>query len=1039
MVLDLSSIIPAIAFILYIAFVVFGFSGRQKVTVKLSFLLYMSAMATWSFGSFMMHANTGVLTPLFWNRFMVIGLFGGPITIFHSMVDLLDSRKLRYTVQIVVGYVIYGFLVYLNVRGTIVTDVWFEGHNFYYTLGKGAPIAYSLSYLFLILGVYLLALELRRNQSILTRKRLFPPLYGACIMLVGVLANVYEPVGRYPIDLFAATINAILIFFSIYKYRLVNYSTLVLRAIMYFVLVVISAMIFYGVIWISSTLSIQVPFDSSFVPSLFLGVVAAVIFQPLRKGTLSVMERLYFGRHFDYHRNLRNFSSSLTSLVDLDRLAELTIEKIMDTFSLEWGFLVVQDYSRRSFRLVTERGLNLSPVVMESIEFSRGAEFTEYLTIDRDLIVAQNTGEEIHIDVPGTSLRLRAGLIIPLTFKERVNGGIALSLCVDKDFYNQYDIETLEILAGQCSVSLENAISFERLKRQQKRLQRLNTDLTISRNKLEAFFNGITTPISIQDINYNIVTVNYAATRYFGSSYENMVGRKCYKMFFGRARPCDTCQAQDCLHTGLTFSSELSAPEAKSIYSISFYPISMPVGEERIFLEFFQDITKQKRLQEDLIQSEKLAGIGTLASGIAHEINNPLGGIMGTAEIMLESVPADSPLFEYTSDIIRYSEAAADVIQDLNAYSRREQRGHDSVDIVEVMEDCLKLAKRGMDFDGITVRTEYDHMPRFEANAGELRQVFLNIIMNAVQAMSGHGTLTLRCTTRDSNAVVHIRDTGHGIEKENLEKVFNPFFTTKEPGKGTGLGLSITHQLVYGMGGRINAKSDFGFGTEFEILLPLTETGKAKIRFIHAADPARWEDVFFLQRKILVGEKGYLEETIRRSEDESAYHILAYRGLQPVGTVSCIAPNDGDHFPIERHFRLNGLSTGKRCVEIDRLAVMREERGGIIPLGLMTLAYLFAKAKDAERIFMDVFSDEVRHVAMYEKLGFQSIGQYWSPQPVTVMMLDHRTEYERRSSRMEHFVKPFLNRLEPMLDFTEDERSLFLQAIREMRSGETVS
>jgi hypothetical protein len=120
---------------------------------------------------------------------------------------------------------------------------------------------------------------------------------------------------------------------------------------------------------------------------------------------------------------------------------------------------------------------------------------------------------------------------------------------------------------------------------------------------------------------------------------------------------------------------------------------------------------------------------------------------------------------------------------------------------------------------------------------------------------------------------------------------------------------------------------------------------------------------------------------------------------------------------------------------VDRLAVLKEERGSIIPLGLMTLAYLYAKYYDAERVFLDVFADEKKHITMYRKLGFQVIGEYYDPLPVTVMMLDHKTDYEKKSQRLERFVKPFLTRLVKRVDFEESEREKILASVEQIMTS----
>jgi signal transduction histidine kinase/ribosomal protein S18 acetylase RimI-like enzyme len=639
-------------------------------------------------------------------------------------------------------------------------------------------------------------------------------------------------------------------------------------------------------------------------------------------------------------------------------------------------------------------------------------------------LVQQNGHISVVLSFEGKEEKIVPSLIVPLRFKDRINGFILLGNRKDKDYYNQFDTETLEILADQCSVALENALSFERLKRQQKRLQDVNNELVISRNKLEAFFDGITTPISIQDINFNIITANIAAKRYFEKPFDELIGSKCYKMFFDRDRPCMECMAQDCLHTNLPFISEKQDSKGILTFALNFYSISVPQGSNRIFLEFFQDISRQKTLQDELIQSEKLAGIGTLAAGIAHEISNPLGGILGTAEIMLPDTAEGSSLREYTEDIIRYSQTAAEVIKDLMTYSRKKQEEKEFVKVEEIIESSLKMAMRGMNIHDIEVKRNYGKVPDLEANPTELQQVFLNLIVNAIQAMEGRGELTIETKQNDGGLWISIRDTGQGIEEKNLDKVFNPFFTTKSPGIGTGLGLSIVHHIINRLGGRINLESKIGKGTEFQIVLPIMNQEKNRIRFIHTADKREQEDTFFIQRKVLVGEKGYLEETIRRKEDEYAFHITSYKGLQPVGTVSCITRNMVDRLPLESNFDLTPFLNGKNSAEIDRLAVLKEERGSIVPLGLMTLAYLYARARGAERVFLDVFADEKKHIKMYEKLGFHVIGEYEKPLPVTVMMMNHESDYERTDLRMEHFVKPFLSRLIPKMEFLEEDAKL---------------
>ena len=1042
MILDASSLIPGLSFIVYIVFIVFGIYSRKE-KVDTSFLLYMFFMALWSFGSFMMHAKTSLFTPLIWNRVMLIGLFGGPISFLSTLIYLSGTEKKRYRVFLYAGYIIFIYLIYLNISGKVVATADFNEDGFYYTLGNGAIIAYSISYFFLILSIWLLTRQLKVSENKFKKKTLKLLISGAVIVSAGVAGNLYKPIGKYPVDLIGASVNAAIIFFAVYKYRLVHYSSAVLNILLTIFVSILTSLLFLFFFVPVFHLDQSVPFERVLFLAIVLGFISSIILSPLRTTTLSFLERIYGGKTFTYYQNLRLFSASLTSIVEMETLGNLTIEKITSTFGLEWAMMLVNDFNDRNYKLNVAKQLPFGGLQIDGqdqlISLKRGSE------IVRIFSVHQGTGKnEIQylytpqIAIPLTlekgevSETLNASLVLPLKFKDRLNGFIVLGPQIDKDYYNQFDMEMLQLLAVQCSVALENAITFERLKQQQKRLQNINNQLEISRNKLEAFFDGITTPISIQDINYNIIEANYAARRYFEKSAEELIGNKCYKAFFNRDRPCLECMAQDCLHTRLPFNAERQDVKGLLTFSLNFYPIPVPKTAAPIFLEFFQDISKQKTLQDELIQSEKLAGIGTLVSGIAHEINNPLGAILGTADLMLPEAPEGSKTQEYTQDIIRYAQNAAEVIRDLMLYSRKTKSTPDMMNVVTVLENSLKLAMRGIDFGSITIRKNYNQTGEIQANATELQQVFLNLIVNAVQAMNGDGILTLTVKQEDADIIVTVKDTGTGIKKQNLDKVFNPFFTTKDPGAGTGLGLSIAHHIVSKLGGRIIIDSEERQGTTFQIILPVANMEQNKIRFVHAKDQRQLEDSFYLQRKVLVGEKGYLEETIHRSEDERAFHLLAYKGMQPVGTTTLhFSEIEGD-IPIQSNFSLTDYLDGSPYAEIDRLAILKEERGSIVPFSLMVLSYLYIRGKGVSKTFLDVFSDEAKLIKMYEKLGFKVIGTYNKPLSCTVMMLNHESIYIDQVSRMEHFVQSFFSRLIPKLDFEGEDREYLYKTINEI-------
>jgi two-component system, NtrC family, sensor kinase len=229
----------------------------------------------------------------------------------------------------------------------------------------------------------------------------------------------------------------------------------------------------------------------------------------------------------------------------------------------------------------------------------------------------------------------------------------------------------------------------------------------------------------------------------------------------------------------------------------------------------------EQDLRDQLIQAEKLASIGTLASGIAHEINNPLYTITGLSEHLLEETRPEV-IREYVEDITKSARRIADIVKDLNAFSRRAHRQEQGdVNLNHTLDEAVKMARRATVDDKITVVTQYGDVPPARGNADELLQVFVNLLTNAVQAMDGKGTLTLSTSTANGFVFTTIKDTGPGIPRNHLKQIFDPFFTTKEQGKGTGLGLHIVHDIVLQHGGRVMVDSAPGRGATFTVKLPV--------------------------------------------------------------------------------------------------------------------------------------------------------------------------------------------------------------------------
>jgi two-component system NtrC family sensor kinase len=228
-------------------------------------------------------------------------------------------------------------------------------------------------------------------------------------------------------------------------------------------------------------------------------------------------------------------------------------------------------------------------------------------------------------------------------------------------------------------------------------------------------------------------------------------------------------------------------------------------------------------MQARVAQSERLASLGMLAAGVAHEINNPLGGIYALSGLTLEDMPAGDPNRENLEEVLRQTGRCRDIVRGLLEFARHSEVNTDPVDVNRTLDATLALlVKQAAFFNIQVVRRGEAGLPPVLANQSELQQVFMNIVVNAVQAMSEHGTLTLetRHNTAEGTVEAAISDTGCGIPPEKVGQVFDPFFTTKDSGEGTGLGLSIAYGIITAHGGTIAVSSAVGQGTTFTVKLP---------------------------------------------------------------------------------------------------------------------------------------------------------------------------------------------------------------------------
>ncbi len=352
--------------------------------------------------------------------------------------------------------------------------------------------------------------------------------------------------------------------------------------------------------------------------------------------------------------------------------------------------------------------------------------------------------------------------------------------------------------------------------------RKLEKKIRESKRNLEAIFDGIRDQLSIQAPDYRILRVNRPVVEKYQTTFEKLINRKCYEAYFKRSEPCERCPVSVSIETKQPASSVMKISEDHATLQIFSYPIVDEKGKLLSVIEYVKDITEEQRLQEQLIQSEKLAGIGVLASGVAHEINNPLSGIIGMAEIALEEEDPSKKI-SYLTDILDCGQRINEIVKGLRSYSRaakKEEFGQ--VDLNGVLEESLKMVQLATKASSVEVIKEFQTSEKIQANIGEIQQVFTNLITNAFQAMDGKGgKLVLATRALEDFVEVKISDNGMGIPQKYINQIFDAFFTTKNPGEGTGLGLNIVYRIVNKYEGTIDVESREQMGTTFTIKFPI--------------------------------------------------------------------------------------------------------------------------------------------------------------------------------------------------------------------------
>jgi two-component system, NtrC family, sensor kinase len=680
-------------------------------------------------------------------------------------------------------------------------------------------------------------LPLRRQQlKWLTRGTILAIAPFTLLYIVPYLADVPVPGIFEKLAGISLVILPLTFSWAIIRYRLMDVDLIFKRGVTYTLATATVVGLYFLLISIAGDIvQKRLPAFGSggFITAIIL---AALLFDPLKRAIQERVDKLFDRKRYDYRQTLIEFGRGLSSQTDLDALLTAIVNRLSQTLSVAQVAVFLAD-DHGGYTLAAAYGLSQSLHINGR---KNGHAFTGahdlggpglglldlgFLDFDQpgagSHIFLENTQHAMHLpeDQQRTVAALDLNYYLPCRLQQRTIAVVGLGRTTDADFLSSEDVELLESLASYIGIALQNARLYASLQQKASEYERLKE---FNENIVESINVGI---LAV-DLEERIESWNAQMEVLYALPRAEALGRKLSEVFpssfvdeFHRSKE------DQGVHNLYKFRIETRAGEQRTA-NIAIAPLVSrdfaTVG--RIVL--VDDITDRVELETQLTQAEKLSSIGLLAAGVAHEVNTPLAVISSYAQMLAKQVRGDERVGPLLDKITQQTFRASEIVNGLLNFSRTSGTAFTEIDVNTVIRDTLNLLEHQLKTANVKLESALDpSLPHILGNPGKLQQVFLNLFLNAKDAMAGGGTLRV-ATEVNGHVGVSISDTGSGIAPEHVKRIYDPFFTTKSAPRegqrrGTGLGLAVTYGIIQEHAGKIEVESQTGAGTTFYLEFPL--------------------------------------------------------------------------------------------------------------------------------------------------------------------------------------------------------------------------
>jgi PAS domain S-box-containing protein len=550
-------------------------------------------------------------------------------------------------------------------------------------------------------------------------------------------------------------------------------------------------------------------------------LVVAMLFAPIKNKLQVWADRWFYGERYTLRTGLQDFGRTLSQTTALPQLLDSLVRRLSNMLSVGKVAIFIEDTNEPSgFRLAHAAGIEGDVSLPADVKKT-----VRIRSVGRGFIVANDlrVGQDALLDSDEVEALGRGHeelyYYVPCVVRDRMVAIIGIGRTTTGAMLTSEDTDLLRALSGYVAVAIDNSLLYRSEMEKAEELARLKE---FSENIIESVNVGIL----VVDFDGRITTWNSALEEVLGVARERALRRSINDVFdrdlIETIRNVIGQEGWAIRDTRHIYKYNASTEDGRPLtLNISLAPFEAARGVVTGTLVVIENVTERAQLEQQLLEREKLSSIGLLAAGVAHEVNTPLAGISSYAQMLLQQVQENDPKRKLLEKIHFQTVRASGIVNNLLNFSRTGDAQFREVDINRVLDDTLQLLEPQLRNAKFKVSCTYgEHLQPAYGSASKLQQVFMNLILNARDAMPNGGRLTVHTRAVDSSLVIDFRDTGVGIAPENIARIYDPFFTTKEVGQGTGLGLALSYGIIQEHNGRIFVESRPGEGAHFTIKLP---------------------------------------------------------------------------------------------------------------------------------------------------------------------------------------------------------------------------